>query len=75
MSAHDLEPFAVAYHQATKHDFNRFARSRGALDWATQPDPFRRYAGAQLVPLPHAAVAGDLRYTALYDGRAPVRRK
>ena len=34
------------YHEATKHHFNRFARSRGYLDWATQPDPFRRYAGA-----------------------------
>jgi SagB-type dehydrogenase family enzyme len=73
VSAHDSEPFAVAYHQATKHHFNRFARSRGALDWATQPDPFRRYAGAHLIPLPHAPVAVDLRYAALYDGRAPVR--
>jgi SagB-type dehydrogenase family enzyme len=42
---------SVDYHETTKHHFGRFARSRGYLDWATQPDPFRRYHGAPLVPL------------------------
>ena len=42
---------AVEYHERTKHHFNRYARSLGYLDWATQPDPFRRYHGAPLVPL------------------------
>ena len=37
-----------AYHQATKHHFNRFADGPGHLDWATQPDPFRSYSGAPL---------------------------
>jgi len=41
-----------AYHQATKHDFNQYAPSLGYLDWANQPDPFRRFAGAPLSPLP-----------------------
>ena len=36
-----------AYHQATKHHFNRFADGPGQLDWATQPDPFRRYSRAR----------------------------
>lgn len=40
------------YHHATKHQFHRFARSLGYLDWANQPDPFRRYEGAPLVALP-----------------------
>jgi SagB-type dehydrogenase family enzyme len=66
---------ALAYHETTKHHFNRFARSAGYLDWATQPDPFRRYAGASLIPLSRdrgrAAVAA-VPYDALYDGRAPV---
>jgi SagB-type dehydrogenase family enzyme len=44
---------SLQYHETTKHHFGRFARSRGYLDWATQPDPFRRYAGARLIPLPH----------------------
>ncbi|MGH9650844.1 MAG: SagB/ThcOx family dehydrogenase, partial [Terriglobales bacterium] len=30
----------------------RYARALGYLDWKNQPDPFRRYAGAPLVPLP-----------------------
>ena len=39
----------VAYHERTKHHFHRFAASVGYMDWATQPDPFRRYDGALLV--------------------------
>ncbi len=42
----------INYHVQTKHHFNRYARSLGYLDWANQPDPFRRFEGAQLVPLP-----------------------
>ena len=51
---------ALAYHEATKHHFNRFARSAGHLDWATQPDPFRRYAGASLCRLPRDVLAADV---------------
>jgi SagB-type dehydrogenase family enzyme len=40
-----------AYHQATKHQYSRFADGPGHLDWATQPDPFRRYVGAPLIKL------------------------
>lgn len=42
----------IRYHVQTKHHFNRYARSMGYLDWANQPDPFRRFAGAELIPLP-----------------------
>jgi len=42
----------LRYHEQTKHHFNRYARALGFLDWANQPDPFRRYAGAPLVHLP-----------------------
>ncbi|MGH7235243.1 MAG: SagB/ThcOx family dehydrogenase [Nitrospiraceae bacterium] len=42
----------IRYHQETKHHFFRYARALGYLDWANQPDPFRRYAGARLIPLP-----------------------
>jgi len=42
----------MRYHERTKHHFNRFAPGPGQLDWANQPDPFRRYAGAALVRLP-----------------------
>src|SRR5262245_37430289 len=42
----------IHYHVQTKHHFNRYARALGYLDWANQPDPFRRFKGAQLVQLP-----------------------
>jgi SagB-type dehydrogenase family enzyme len=42
----------IRYHLQTKHHFNRYARSLGFLDWANQPDPFRRFDGAPLIPLP-----------------------
>src|SRR5512147_2067113 len=40
-----------AYHEATKHRFEGYARGPGRMDWATQPDPFRRYEGAKLIQL------------------------
>src|SRR5437868_2889250 len=42
----------MRYHERTKHHFHRFAAGPGRLDWANQPTPFRRYAGAPLVRLP-----------------------
>jgi len=64
---------ALDYHEATKHHFDRFARSAGYLDWKTQPNPFRRYAGAPLVELPRDAVAGTRAYRALYEvGHPPA---
>src|SRR5574338_167849 len=42
----------IRYHVRTKHHFNRYARSLGFLDWANQPDPFRRFEGAPLTSLP-----------------------
>jgi SagB-type dehydrogenase family enzyme len=62
---------ALRYHEATKHYFNRFARSRGYLDWATQPDPFRRFAGAPCVELPREPIAPDVSYDALFARSAP----
>jgi len=42
----------LRYHRETKHHFSHFARGPGHLDWANQPDPFRRYEGAPLSFLP-----------------------
>ena len=41
----------IAYHQATKHHFHAYARGPHQMDWATQPNPFRRYEGAPLIAL------------------------
>ena len=64
---------AVRYHDSTKHHFNRFARSLGYLDWATQPNPFRRYEGAPLRPLSHEPLAGDVPYEGLFTGGVPAQ--
>ncbi|UVE18429.1 SagB/ThcOx family dehydrogenase [Pseudomonas sp. LS44] len=40
-----------AYHALSKHRPERFAAGPGQLDWATQPAPFRRYAGTRLIEL------------------------
>ncbi|NWF74242.1 MAG: SagB/ThcOx family dehydrogenase [Nitrospirae bacterium] len=48
----DLVDRVILYHVRTKHHFNRYARALGYLDWTNQPDPFRRFEGAQLIPLP-----------------------
>ncbi len=48
------------YHDGTKHHFHRFAQSLGYLDWATQPDPFRSFAGAPASVLPPHPAARPL---------------
>ncbi len=58
---------ALAYHQASKHHLDRYAPGPGGLDWANQPDPFRRYAGASRIELP-------LRADSLAASFATVRR-
>jgi SagB-type dehydrogenase family enzyme len=58
------------YHDGTKHHFGRFARSLGYLDWASQPAPFRTYAGAPQIPLhpgPRASADRYARRPARYD--------
>ena len=52
----------VGYHQRSKHHLDRYARGPAQMDWATQPDPFRRFAGTPEILLPLAAD----RHKALY---------
>ena len=42
----------IAYHERTKHHPERYANGPHGLDWATQPNPFRRFANAPLIRLP-----------------------
>ncbi|MBM3779604.1 MAG: SagB/ThcOx family dehydrogenase [Acidimicrobiia bacterium] len=55
-----------AYHDRTKHHFGRFAPSLGYLDWATQPNPFRRYEGARLIPLSRQVVGSAVSWRDLF---------
>lgn len=44
----------IAYHDRTKHQPERYANGPSGLDWANQPDPFRRFADAPVLRLPLA---------------------
>ncbi len=58
------------YHDGTKHHFQRFARSLGYLDWASQPRPFRSFHHAPrfpLYPAPDAAPEPYAPRPASYD--------
>ena len=39
------------YHRSSKHGYHSFAPGPGYLDWDSQPNPFRRYEGAEVIPL------------------------
>jgi len=39
------------YHNNSKHNYHSFAHGPGYLDWDSQPDPFRKYEGADDVRL------------------------
>ena len=60
----------VAYHEATKHHFHRYARSAGFMDWANQPNPFRYYDGAEKIPLALDPGDPDLPYDDLHTPAA-----
>jgi SagB-type dehydrogenase family enzyme len=55
------------YHERTKHRPHRYARSPGFLDWANEPDPFRRYEGAALLSLPFSEEDPGGDYHDLYE--------
>jgi hypothetical protein len=66
----------MRYHERTKHHFYHFAPGPGGLDWANQPDPFRRYEGAPLVRLPILGADEEPRsppYDSLYAPGAVAR--
>jgi SagB-type dehydrogenase family enzyme len=68
--AQDTVLEVIGYHQETKHHFFRYARALGYMDWANQPNPFRRYEGAPLVSLPVLDPHEDPtppQYDALYE--------
>ena len=57
----------LAYHERTKHHLHRYARALGYLDWATQPDPFRTFAGAPRTDLPLLADRQTTPFAQLYQ--------
>lgn len=72
----DVQPVSVhEYHQRTKHRFEGFAKGPGSIDWDAQPDPFRRFDGAQIVMLPLAADELETPFAQLFqaDAIAPAQ--
>jgi SagB-type dehydrogenase family enzyme len=62
-----------AYHEETKHFLHRYADGPGELDWANQPDPFRRWRGSPLVPLVRDFAGQDVLFRdALEEGVLPA---
>lgn len=49
--AFDAVEQVMRYHQATKHHPMRYARGPAGLNWDTQPNPFRRYEGTEVLAL------------------------
>ena len=60
----------LAYHERTKHHFDRPARSPGYLDWANQPNPFRNYLGANETRLELDREPPPLAYDRIYEPNA-----
>ena len=62
------------YHETTKHAPQRYARSLGYMDWATQPNPFREYQGSIQIPLELSFENSTLPYHLLDSNKlaAPV---
>ena len=71
----DLLQQVFDYYQATKHCFQGYAKGPGNLDWVTQPNPFRRYKGARLMPLEKIPPTNESLYgEAFVPGRIPPCR-
>ncbi len=67
-----LQP-VLDYHQVTKHSFHHYAPGPGYMDWATQPNPFRRFAGAPFQPLQKIPPTDEPLYDeAFVPGRIPT---
>lgn len=63
-----------AYHEGTKHMPGRYAPGPGHMDWANQPDPFRRFAGAPILELPLVHDDGTPSFDFLFRaGLIPLR--
>jgi len=62
----------LSYHECTKHHLDRYARSLGYMDWDNQPNPFRVYENAPIVPLPILSHDPPDGHLALYEGVLPA---
>jgi SagB-type dehydrogenase family enzyme len=62
------------YHDRTKHHSDRYARSLGYMDWANQPNPFRRFDSAPLIQLPVPEIEAEPTYDTILAAAVPPAR-
>jgi len=55
------------YHNETKHSQQRYARSLGYMDWATQPDPYRIYFNTKKTKLALSFENNTLEYSQIFE--------
>ena len=55
------------YHNETKHSQQRYARSLGYMDWATQPNPYRTYSDTRKIKLPLSFENKTLEYSQIFN--------
>ncbi len=55
------------YHNETKHSQQRYARSLGYMDWATQPNPYRTYNDTRKIKLPLSFENKTLEYSQIFN--------
>jgi SagB-type dehydrogenase family enzyme len=68
--AQNAAEITLAYHQRTKHRFERYAAGPETLDWSEQPNPFREFSGAAKILLPLGADAVATPFSEIYEGRS-----
>lgn len=70
MNPDEARRIVLEYHRRSEHSSGGYARSLGYLDWANQPDPFRRFEGAEKIPLEHPASSDAPPYAILSRPRS-----
>lgn len=55
------------YHNETKHSQQRYAKSLGYMDWATQPNPYRIYENTKKLQLPLSFENNTLEYSQIFE--------
>uniref|UniRef100_A0A1J3I436 Nitroreductase domain-containing protein n=1 Tax=Noccaea caerulescens TaxID=107243 RepID=A0A1J3I436_NOCCA len=66
----------LKYHNQTKHSFTSYAKGPRGLDWSNQPNPFRRFLSAPLLPLNESSSSSSDEaplYSSLFDSLPPPK--
>lgn len=65
MDPEEARRIVLQYHRRSEHSPAAYARSLGYLDWASQPEPFRHFEGAERILLERPSLSDSPPYGAL----------